>query len=102
MEVISKKKLIKDVAKRWSSQYPTGGDGDKAIIYRNLVAQQPETEDEVEEIIGNRSWTRNDCGECGKDVSVLVQLGQEPDYESSTAYVCLDCLQEAIEKGKQA
>jgi len=35
------------------------------------------------------------CHECDARVDV-VQVGQEPDYESATANVCLVCLKKAV------
>ncbi len=41
--------------------------------------------------------TKCNCNECGKNADIVVQLGQEPDYESATANICLDCLKRAVE-----
>lgn len=52
----------------------------------------------VSEIIGNQSWvTPHHCNECGADDGrPTMQLGEEPDYESSTAWVCIKCLRAAV------
>ena len=36
------------------------------------------------------------CDNCGQRVWSTVQLGEEPDHESSTANVCLECLLDAV------
>jgi len=36
------------------------------------------------------------CDECGQSKDAVVRVGEEPDYESSTAFVCRDCLSEAL------
>ncbi len=36
------------------------------------------------------------CNECGESKDAVVRVGEEPDYESSTAFVCRDCLSEAL------
>lgn len=36
------------------------------------------------------------CNECGEMKDTVVQLGEEPNYESSTANVCFDCLRKAL------
>lgn len=36
------------------------------------------------------------CDECGQSKDAVVRIGEEPDYESSTAFVCRDCLSEAL------
>ncbi len=35
------------------------------------------------------------CDECGEPAIVLI--GQEPDYESATVYLCADCLRQVNE-----
>lgn len=93
MDKITKLKRIDRVAQSWRAQYPTT----KEKTYKRLKALPKDaTEEDVVAIIGNSSWTRCECDECGKDVSTLIQLGQEPDYESSTATVCEDCLKRAL------
>jgi hypothetical protein len=65
--------------------------------YEALVALGPEPRPEdVETIIGNRSWTRIRCSECGKEAGEVVEVGEEPDYESSTTWLCKDCLRKAL------
>lgn len=98
MILITKQDKIKNIVKRWTRQYPKS----KADITRKLRQINPTTEDEIAEIIGNRSWTDNYCHECNTDCDVLVQLGQEPDYESATANICLNCLQKAIDTANGA
>ena len=41
------------------------------------------------------------CYECGYKVDSLVEIGDEPDYESETAYVCQSCLEKALNLIKQ-
>ena len=36
------------------------------------------------------------CDGCGQEVAEVVKVGQEPDYESSTAELCRACLLEAL------
>lgn len=50
----------------------------------------------VDEAFGNSSWTRMQCDECGAHVDWVVELGQEPDYESATACICRSCLNKAL------
>lgn len=53
------------------------------------------TAEDVNTLIG-RDWVSRYCHECGESVKETVQLGQELDYESYTADICLSCLQKAI------
>lgn len=52
--------------------------------------------DDVDSVIGNKSWTACICNDCGKYVEAVVQLGQEPDYDSATANICFPCLKKAV------
>lgn len=93
MKLITERTLIRGVADAWARQYPERS-GDEAEIKRKLISLDKETatSEEIKEIIGNDSWTSITCDECGNSVSLVVQVGQEPDYESNTAALCADCL----------
>ena len=103
MRVITKSWLIADVANQWKNQYFTRGRGwltyrgEARVTWQRLKELPPTaTEDDVAAIIGNRSWTRSECDECGEDVQILVQLGEEPNWESATAEICVSCLRKAL------
>jgi len=92
--------LADAAAKRWRQQYPQGHCGaDKEAIYEALAELPAGTApNDVDAIIGNGSWTNLNCDECGaEDVDFVVRVGEKPDYESRTAYlcgVCIDLLQQ--------
>lgn len=101
MKVITERDKIRDVAEDWRKQY-ADSDGfleafEKLGIYVRLTKLDvaTATAEDVAKIIGNDSWTRLECQECGKDVKALIEIGSPPDYESSTARVCLSCIGEA-------
>jgi len=102
MKLEKKKELIKNVAARFKESYFVKGvwvynrDGNKESIYNNLVSKKPKTEEDIEEIIGNDSWTSNRCNQCRNETDVLIRLGEEPDWESNTFFICKDCLEKAI------
>lgn len=106
MHAITRESQAKDVAERWERQYRHGSDwsqrskiGDTGKIHRDLVALGPSPNpDDIDRIIGNSSWTDvPTCSECSApDLPLVVQLGQEPDYESSTAWICRECLLKAV------
>lgn len=90
---------IKNVAARWKEQYPDTSQ--KLIggiladtVYERLCALDTEkaTADEVGAIIGNNSWTDIHCDNCDSNVNVAVIVGEDLDYDTSTATVCLPCL----------
>lgn len=106
-EVRTKRALIATVAERWKEQYwsPRGwkfthAGPNRMAIYKRLVALSPNaTEADVIEAMGlgsRNGWIENRCDHCDRDVDVTVRLGDEPDDESSTAYVCRECLVGAL------
>ena len=100
MKIISVEEKIRIVVERWKEQYFVNGkwkwDDDKRIIYERLIREKPTTEKAIENIIGNSTWTSNVCDECGKHKAALIQLGEEPSYESVTAEICHECLSKAL------
>ena len=109
MILLTTRTKIRSVADRGKEQYCRGdrwceawrGRKPADVIYKRLAALDVETATaaDVEEIIGNDSWTVIDCDECGERVPAVVRVGYDPDYESSmnsTALVCADCLRRAL------
>ena len=102
MKLLTEREQVRDVAKRWRGSYGSGtygADKRKRNVSAELDALDPEkaTAAQVAEIVGNGSWvSKESCHECGAPTWELVQLGQEPDYESSTANVCKACLLKAL------
>lgn len=102
MELLNERNQVRMVARRWHALYGAGTYGrDKRgrMVGDELSALDVETATaaEVAEIIGNGSWVRkNTCHECGAETWDAVQVGQPPDYESSTATICGYCLHAAL------
>jgi len=98
MLLITRQILANEAAKRWGKQYPPDRWPDKQYVLRQLTELGGNCDaDEVDKIIGNGSWTTTECHECGNDEGVdVVQVGQQLDYESSTANVCKSCLRKAL------
>lgn len=107
MHLITKRSLIRSVADRWHAQYaPFRNDSPlfskrmglsdgltKQQIHSALAALEKETatEDDVANIIGNRSWANIQCHECGWDVAAVIVVGETEDCESHTAHLCQAC-----------
>lgn len=73
------------------------GDDSKELVFSRLRALPIDpTPAQVTAAIGNDSWTRLHCDHCDKDVTRVVQVGDEPDWESSTVKLCEPCLEEAM------
>jgi hypothetical protein len=104
LQLITRQSRANGAANRWKNIYFDNEGwrhimhGSSEEIYNKLaILSEPVDPDKVDQIIGNGSWTRVKCDNCGKVASV-VTVGQEPDYESSTANVCQDCLRNALAK----
>lgn len=106
MKLITERSCILDASNRWDAQYPPHScQNDKKKIGDVLRATDLGkcTADDLEKITGNRSWsTPETCSECGAEGVATIQLGQEPDYESRTAWICERCLNKAIDMFKKA
>lgn len=96
--------LAAHAAEAWHRQYAAAIDGPRrhpddakrADVYGALLALGPTPNpDDVDRIIGNKSWTDNRCDECQAQADT-VQVGQRPDYESRTADLCEACVRRAL------
>jgi len=96
MELFTRQKLAENVSEHWNRTYAGSQWSHKRDIGDKLSSAPVLNPDIVREIIGNDSWTETRCNECDAKNIPVVQLGEEPDYESSTAYVCRECLEKAI------
>jgi hypothetical protein len=101
MKLLTAKSQAAEAAERWKKNYfnqRTGLwsstiSGPAKVVYDALIALGPHPEPaDVNRVIGNDSWTDNRCNECGLSGRSVVQLGDEPDYDSSTVWVCEECL----------
>ena len=96
---------IRTVAERWKSQYFSSDGhwfslrrGDSAEFIHSRLAALPAsaTEQDVADIIGNDGWVGGyRCTECQERAVVLV--GEEPDVESRTVYLCRSCAEKVIQ-----
>lgn len=101
MKVITKRELIENIAERWKNQWCYNGRwsyDDKLVIYNKLIKLDTEvaTEEDIKNIIGSNSWTSCRCGECNEDKQSIIVVGEEPDYDSATACLCLNCVEGAL------
>lgn len=100
MNTITERDRIMQVCKRWLAQYPIGSSNPEFIaIYHKLlqVDLRTCTGTDIANIIGNDSWTRMQCSECGLSVNWVLVVGEAPHYESNTAYLCKECLKRAAQ-----
>ena len=57
---------------------------------------------DIKEITGRDEIQQCECDHCGEYSWDTLLIGQEPDYDSSTARVCLSCLEEAVKFIKES
>lgn len=102
MELMTQRDRIRTIVERWEYAYKGGISvkfgQDKADILDRLKKLDLETADAktVNEIIGNNKWTTAKCSECAGIVSDVVMVGENPDWESNTAYLCQKCAKRAL------
>ena len=109
MRVITKAVMIASVARRYKRQYDAGA---RALFGLKLahgehyeLLRHATTEDEIERIIGNRGWTRNECVQCRRDCEVTIAFFyDEPsrDFDGLIARICLECLEKAVALARSA
>lgn len=105
MKLLTKRQLIKmtpdryrqDQGKYWSHVlHETGKTREQMHSEMITLDLDNCSSEDMDSILGNSSWTRMKCDECGRKVEAFVTLGEEPDYESSTASICKECLTKAL------
>lgn len=102
-EILRWQDEMKTVAERWKRQYHSRQHGWGTIalgstkeIYDRLKALPDiATVANVNAAIGTNGWVEFWCNECKDYVPVAVQIGAEPDCESSTAVLCFRCFDKA-------
>lgn len=108
MKLINERTQVRTVAARWRENYGPktqwAKDQGKQAIQAQLDALDVETATaaDVDAIIGVGGWCMpQTCADCGESARVLVELGEEPDYDSCTANICVSCLKAALKLVKQ-
>jgi len=97
--LITREQVAAQTAERFRRQYGPNfgvypwGDSAEVLKQLNALGPSPAVED-VEALC--QGWTLLSCDECGDRVDQVVQVGQEPDYESSTACLCWKCAVNAV------
>lgn len=93
VEIIKRADIVASVPKRWDQTYANYNDPRKSEITRKLHSLPLGfTVEQVNEIIGNKTWTVNPCDECGADCDVLVRIGDRPDHDARWVDLCAKCL----------
>lgn len=105
MRLVKRIDLAKTAAERWKAQYCPKGRWREGVlvygrtkeeIYNGLVTLGPNPDpNDVNATIGNSSWTSCRCDECGGNFEEVLLIGDEPDYDSRTVTVCVNCVMHA-------
>ncbi len=90
-----KRDVVRSVQKRWARQYGGHDSAHKETTEAIAALVWPFTAEEVDSLIGNKSWTEHRCSECNEDREVLVRIGEEDSYEDRFVSLCSDCIGEA-------
>lgn len=101
MLFVSRQTKASNVVTHWQHQYSAeikskSGEHYKTFLALKDLGANP-TPGQVNVTIGNESWTRCTCDECGASVNEVMRLGAIPDYSSNTAWICESCLRTALE-----
>ncbi len=107
MKLLDERTQVREVARRWKDQYFQYGKwylwsnrpaSYAEDMYKRLCALDVETATAADvERCGLRGWiSPQPCHECRYEGWDVVQLGEEPDYDSATARVCRSCLEKAL------
>lgn len=98
IEIQTERDRIRTVAQRWDEEWKRLGcfnEPEKIRISRLLHALDVETAtaEDVKRITGRDTWAGIvGCTACGNDSSIVAIVGEPPDYDSSTAWLCPDCV----------
>lgn len=95
MKIITRDDRAKLAPMEWYRQYQMHATPEQKRKTDILLALVNPKYSEIDSIIGNDSWTILRCNECERTSDWVIQLGQEPDYESSTARICAECFDKA-------
>lgn len=101
MKIVTERDEMKDWFKRYNDNYPHMHEIEKL----NFETCNPK---EIADIMIKHGiwtadcsnyrksmWFKIKCDECEEYHSVVIQLGEEPDYESCTVDLCFDCFKSA-------
>ena len=101
MKLITARKQIRTVARRWKRQYGTDSDTTQKWQLDVLHALgsldvETATKEDVAAIIGNPHWITSECDECGGLFDALVELYDLSEGEYDPPRICAGCLRKAL------
>ncbi len=48
--------------------------------------------------VSGKSYSEQECRECNKPAPFLIQIGERPDYDSFTTFICWRCLEKGYKQ----
>lgn len=106
MRVINTRTRIRETVLFWQEQNPVIPA--QAALRELALLLDPDTAtiEEVQDLFaktGARTpWKPHiRCDQCLQEVPFVVEVGEEPDYDSSTARLCQKCLEAALALAKE-
>lgn len=100
IKTVTKQDLAEQAAERWDAYYHGGGrwftsiSGNTRVIYKKLKALKETTPAAVDEITGNKNWTKLKCYSCNADCGVVAEI--EGALSPRSFQLCKKCLETAI------
>ena len=93
MKILTVQELANTAKDCWKRQYFYDGSwkhgSDKKTVYENLVSLgETPIPSQINEVIGNNSWTMLKCSVCNKEVDTVVVFS----IDDSSFYLCKKCL----------
>lgn len=97
-DIITKSGIVSDVPKAWAKSYENYR-GPNALDMKRITSELRDlpsgfSADDVEKIIGNKSWTTLHCDQCGNDVDAVARFGAENPV-TLTYDICEVCIRQA-------
>lgn len=80
---------------KWDTRPPTFGHPSEIADQLDKLDVDTATPADVEAIIGNDSWTRLTCQQCGKDCLSVFSFITLEESETHSFEVCAECLSRA-------
>lgn len=98
MRILTRQVIAQEAPQKWAREYSHMASHSQSMITKELASlTKPINPDDVDRIVGNTSWTYlQHCSSCKENPDVIVEVGEAPDYDSATAWLCPSCLRKAV------
>ena len=103
MRIYTLQDKINDVADAWKAQFygyefsgqwfPLADGRPTETIWELLKSAK--TAEQIEAIVGNKTWTTMKCEECGVEIKEAIRLGEGSAYGSNAILICMNCFEKA-------